>query len=160
MTIGNKIFKLRTERNLTQKQLADMCGFSQSALNFWENGKRQPKIGQLYKIADALDIPVADLLEEYYHEKNSAMFDKFVFGEINPENISEEQLKQFYQTVMKNDVIKKSHENEKEKWAIQEISKYLRKLNPTGQDEAVVRVEELTHSPRFKKFFTNDSPKE
>lgn len=66
MTIGNKIFKLRTERNLTQKQLADMCGFSQSALNFWENGKRQPKIGQLYKIADALDIPVEYLFGEIH----------------------------------------------------------------------------------------------
>lgn len=66
MTIGNKIFKLRTERNLTQKQLADMCGFSQSALNFWENGKRQPKIGQLYKIADALEIPVEYLFGEIH----------------------------------------------------------------------------------------------
>lgn len=49
MTTGKKIFKLRTERNLTQKQLADLCGFSQSALNLWENEKRKPKVEHLQK---------------------------------------------------------------------------------------------------------------
>lgn len=62
MTIGEKIAKFRIDNNLTQKQLADICGFSQSALNFWENGKRQPKIEQLEKIADALNIPSFELM--------------------------------------------------------------------------------------------------
>lgn len=64
MTIGEKISKLRTEKKLTQKQLADICGFSQSALNFWENGKRQPKITQLKKIAEIFDIALYILMDD------------------------------------------------------------------------------------------------
>lgn len=158
MTIGKKILELRTQKKLTQKQLSDICGFSQSALNLWENEKRQPKVEQLYKIAEALEIPIADLLGELYQEKNSDMFDKLFFGNIDPENITSDQLEEFYHTVMKNEVIRESWETEKEKWAIQEITKYLKNLNPSGQDEAVIRVEELTHSPRFKKLFIDEDP--
>lgn len=70
MTIGKKIAKLRTEKNLTQKQLADMCGFSQSALNLWENGKRQPKREQLEKIAKFFDFPLYLLLDDNFELEN------------------------------------------------------------------------------------------
>lgn len=79
MTIGEKILKLRTDQNLTQKQLANICGFSQSALNFWENGKRQPKIEQLEKIANALDVSVADLMGLTYKENIMDTNDLFKF---------------------------------------------------------------------------------
>ena len=63
---------------------------------------------------------------------------------------------QFYNTLAANEPIRKAWVMEKEKWALQEISKHLKKLNPAGQDEAVVRIEELTHSPRFKNLFDDD----
>ncbi len=64
MTIGKKILELRRQKELTQKQLSDMCGFSQSALNLWENGKRQPKIAQLKKIAEIFDIALYILIDD------------------------------------------------------------------------------------------------
>ncbi|MBD5517199.1 MAG: helix-turn-helix transcriptional regulator [Lachnospiraceae bacterium] len=68
MTIGKKILELRVQKELTQKQLSDMCGFSQSALNLWENDKRKPKIGSLHKIADVLHVSISDLVGDNYDD--------------------------------------------------------------------------------------------
>ena len=66
MTIGKKILDARNQKGFTQKQLADMCGFSQSALNLWENNKRKPKIESVHKIADVLNISISDLVDDNY----------------------------------------------------------------------------------------------
>lgn len=63
MTIGEKIYQFRNSLNLTQKQFAEKAGVAQSAVNFWENGKRQPRIEQLKKIATAFNISLSELLE-------------------------------------------------------------------------------------------------
>ena len=51
MTIGEKIYKLRMSLNMTQKEFATQIGASQSAVNFWENNKRLPRMEHLFKIA-------------------------------------------------------------------------------------------------------------
>lgn len=56
---------LRTQRKkkgLTQKQLAEMCGISESAINRIESGKRQPSFDVLQKLSKALDCSVDHLL--------------------------------------------------------------------------------------------------
>lgn len=63
MTIGDKIYKFRNSLHLTQKQFAEKSGFSQSAVNFWENGKRQPKIEQLQKISSAFNVPIGTFID-------------------------------------------------------------------------------------------------
>lgn len=78
MTIGKKISKLRTEKKLTQKQLADICGFSQSALNFWENGKRQPKREQIEKIAKFFNFPFYLLLDDNFDLENAELERKHI----------------------------------------------------------------------------------
>lgn len=62
MTIAEKIYKIRTGLNLSQKEFAEKIGASQSAINYWENGKRQPRLEQLQKIADTLNIDIGMLL--------------------------------------------------------------------------------------------------
>lgn len=61
--IGDKIRKIREEKKITQKELAERLGTSQQNLAQYENGKRNPKIKTLQKIADALEIPVSELYE-------------------------------------------------------------------------------------------------
>lgn len=56
MTIGEKIKKFRTARELTQKQLAIMSGMSEPAIRNYELGNRQPNGKQLEKIAGALGV--------------------------------------------------------------------------------------------------------
>lgn len=60
---GSKIRIERTKRNLTQKQLADVTGISESTIRHYELGNAIPTITQLKKIADALNISEYALLE-------------------------------------------------------------------------------------------------
>ena len=53
---SRKIKKLREKRQLTQKQLAELSGISESALHSYELGDRKPKKEILERIAMAIDI--------------------------------------------------------------------------------------------------------
>jgi len=66
MTIGEKIYKFRIYLGLSQKDFADKVGTSQSAINYWENGKRQPRVTQLKKIARFIDYPLYLLMDDSY----------------------------------------------------------------------------------------------
>lgn len=59
--IGAKIRSFRTMRQLTQKQLAESCGLSESAIRNYELGNRYPDEQTLLDIADALEIDRAAL---------------------------------------------------------------------------------------------------
>ena len=52
--ITREIIRLRTERGLTQKQLAELVGTKQSAISRLENGSYNPSLEFLTKIAHAL----------------------------------------------------------------------------------------------------------
>lgn len=52
---SRKIKKLREKRQLTQKQLAELSGISESALRSYELGDRKPKKEVLEHIAKALE---------------------------------------------------------------------------------------------------------
>ena len=56
MTIGEKIKKYRTKKNLTQKQLAAMAGLSEPAIRHYELGNRTPSEKHINNIATALEI--------------------------------------------------------------------------------------------------------
>ena len=58
MTIGDKIRIMRREQKLTQKQLAGKAGVAEISIRNYENGKRQPKIEQMRKIAFALGLSI------------------------------------------------------------------------------------------------------
>lgn len=62
MSAGEKIKKYREMRGMSQGQLAEASDISQYYVSMCETGGRNPKMGILAKIADALDVPVAWLL--------------------------------------------------------------------------------------------------
>lgn len=64
MTLGTKLNKLRTGRNLTQVQIAEKLHISQNAYNKWESDKAKPAMENLMKIADFYETDVYDLLDE------------------------------------------------------------------------------------------------
>lgn len=51
--ISNLIVDVRTKAGLTQKQLAEISGLTQSNISNIENGNKHPTIESLKKIADA-----------------------------------------------------------------------------------------------------------
>lgn len=63
MPTGTKIKEIRKQKGLTQKQLGDLCGIADSNIRKYENGKQNPKIETLQKIADALGCDILDLME-------------------------------------------------------------------------------------------------
>jgi transcriptional regulator with XRE-family HTH domain len=72
MTLGTKLNKLRTDRNLTQVQIAERLHVSQNAYNKWESDKAKPAMENLMKIADFYETDVYDLLDEKSIVQNNA----------------------------------------------------------------------------------------
>lgn len=56
MTIGERIRTIRTDKGLTQRDLAARLDVSQQSIMQWENGIRHPKTDTLKRIAEALDV--------------------------------------------------------------------------------------------------------
>ncbi len=53
--IASEVAERRTARGLSQRNLADLVGTTQSAIARLESGGRPPRIDTLLRIADALD---------------------------------------------------------------------------------------------------------
>ena len=64
MTLGEKIKFNRNKLNLSQEDLANKCNLSRNAIYNYENNKRTPTISTLISIAEILDIPPSDLIDD------------------------------------------------------------------------------------------------
>ena len=53
--IAEQVVEQRRARDLSQQELAELCGTTQSAIARFERGGRPPKIDTLLRIAEALD---------------------------------------------------------------------------------------------------------
>lgn len=62
MDINKNIKKLRTEKKLTQEELAQKINVTRQAVSNWENAKTQPDLEMLISIADALEVDFEALL--------------------------------------------------------------------------------------------------
>ena len=60
--MGALIRKLRLEKNMTQKQLAERMNLSSKTVSKWETGKGLPDISLLQPLAQALGISVIELM--------------------------------------------------------------------------------------------------
>lgn len=60
--IGARIRHARLHRNLTQEALAERAGIDRQAVNRIEQGHVSPRLDTLLLIADALGVPLADLV--------------------------------------------------------------------------------------------------
>ncbi len=61
--IGNRIRQYREKKKLTQKQLADMIGVSNSRVSNWEKGINRPDADIIADICRALDVSPSVLLD-------------------------------------------------------------------------------------------------
>lgn len=58
---GARVAAVRKGRGFTQQKLAEEIGMSVVAIAYIETGKRWARLGTLTKIADALQVDIADL---------------------------------------------------------------------------------------------------
>lgn len=56
--VGNRLRELRQERNLSMRAVARASGLSTNALSMIERGKASPSVSTLFKISDALNLPI------------------------------------------------------------------------------------------------------
>lgn len=60
--IGDHIRAARLESSLTQEKLAELAGMDRQSINRIEQGHQAAIIDNLIRIADALKVPLADLV--------------------------------------------------------------------------------------------------
>lgn len=65
MDINKNIKKMRTEKKLTQEELAQKINVTRQALSNWENAKTQPDLETLISIAEALQVDFEALLNVF-----------------------------------------------------------------------------------------------
>jgi transcriptional regulator with XRE-family HTH domain len=71
---GELIKVARKNKKLTQKQLGELCEMSEAMIRQYELGLRKPKIDNLIKIADALNVSYDELMpiKSYFIDSETA----------------------------------------------------------------------------------------
>lgn len=57
-----KLYELRTEKNISQREMAKLFNISQGTYNNWENEKTEPSIKQLIQLATFFNVSVDYLI--------------------------------------------------------------------------------------------------
>ncbi len=60
---GRRVAEVRKSRGVTQQELAENIGMSVVAIAYIETGKRWARLGTLNKIANSLEVSVANLFK-------------------------------------------------------------------------------------------------
>jgi transcriptional regulator with XRE-family HTH domain len=60
--LGLHLLSARTERGLSQSELAERCSLAQTQISYFEGGQRRPTLDQFLRIARSLDVSVQRLL--------------------------------------------------------------------------------------------------
>lgn len=62
MDFSTKLRNLRIQRGLTQMEMAEGLGTSQSSITSWEQGRREPDFTTIKRIALFFNVPMSSLL--------------------------------------------------------------------------------------------------
>lgn len=62
MTLGERIYQLRTEKNLSQGTLADMLNVSRQSISKWETDSSIPDLDKLVKLGDIFSVTLDELI--------------------------------------------------------------------------------------------------
>lgn len=59
---SEQLYKLRTSKNMTQQELAELLNVSKQTVGGWERGRTEPSISTLKKIANIFNVSVDTLV--------------------------------------------------------------------------------------------------
>lgn len=74
-TVGQIIGRLRTERGVSQEVLSGLAGIARSHLSMIENGSKTANVETLWKIANALDMRLSELI--FIVEEHISKYESF-----------------------------------------------------------------------------------
>lgn len=127
LTFGEKIKEARKQKNLTQKQLADLIGAAHNSISDWENNKNKPDPDTIELLCGALKITPNYLLastEDDFSPKEKLLIKKYR----SLDNFGKERIE--YELDRETERIKE----------LQKQSEYIKKLETptTDNDELVI----------------------
>lgn len=97
MNISDNLKRLRKEKRLTQKKLAEISGVSENAIKQYETNKRTPRIEQLTLLAEALDTTTSNLMgTTIFYEKQVEILNDLVVSD----SIEHGQIRTGYQHLL------------------------------------------------------------
>ena len=132
MSFGQRIKAAREQAGITQVELGEKVGVSGVAIMRYEKGTRQPRLEQFQRIASVLGVDVNWLMHgQTLEQRDQAWKDRVArrFEEANAWKEGKDRLNIAFDS-----------------------------LNPSGQQEAVKRVEELAEVPRYRRQNPPESP--
>ncbi len=169
-SVGNNIKLARQKKNMTQDELASAIEVTKSAISKYELDHREPGMRTLQKIARVLDTDIFTLIGyrsidestqgvvDALNQHNQIFFNILNSTEI-PDSIKETISSELPLDAM-TALTALSYQAHKAALDLNSISAdepiakiatILDKLNLTGQQKAVERVEELTEIPKYQK---------
>ena len=63
MSLGERIYRLRTEKNLSQGDLAELLEVSRQSISKWENNSAVPDLDKIIKLCEIFEITIDELVK-------------------------------------------------------------------------------------------------
>lgn len=166
MSFSDKMKTLRKEKGYTQNNLALLLNVSQNAIYNWENGKREPSIDMIKKIADALDTSISYFLDDdlfdaatdtdsEYEEQIIDEKIKTIMGNRNLSSAEKEN--QMRDLMISVGIMAQMHQDNVDAVEKFLLNHYFNMLNGTGRKKALEQVEMLTKISEFQKDSIEDN---
>ena len=71
MTLGEKIYELRNQHNLSQGDLANKLDVSRQSISKWENGNSTPDLEKIVKLAEIFNVSLDELIKNEEKEETN-----------------------------------------------------------------------------------------
>ncbi len=166
MPTGAKIKEIRKGKGLTQKQLGDLCGIADANIRKYENGKQNPKMETLQKIADALGVPLLEFIDDDLvdatiwldGDSEEELITQKINAIMNDSSLSiEEKTKKADELSAQLQIIEDFHFKNVSNAYNYKISQYMNELNYTGKSKALEHVQMLTKLPEYRQDTTPET---
>lgn len=82
--IGSAIKKLRIKKQLSQVAMCKKVGINQPYLSSLENNAQNPTLDYLYKVAEALEVPIIYIFWEALEKEDFPVKDQFKYNVLKP----------------------------------------------------------------------------
>lgn len=101
MSLFSKNLKfLREKKKLSQNKLAELANVNQTTIARWENEEISPSLDNIFDVAEALNISVANLTETDLEKKETNSFDELELLFDKNKNILTEDDKQYIKFII------------------------------------------------------------
>lgn len=141
MTFGEKIKTIRENRRLSQSALAEKMHVTQQAVAKYEKIVEQPKLATVRKLANALDVPISELIDNW-----ESIPEEEIIEDLKGHSPSKRGLAILGDA--SDDILKHAHEIA----AIgKDLIKAVNKLNTEGQQKVKEYADDLAENPKYRK---------